>query len=145
MGYTIVYRTATPVIGEKRQAVLATAEEIGSAHAWISCEPPLLMPEPESDYLFGCSKPALMIDEEELLELAEEDLPDGTLEDLVVGLCRISQSHGIDWHLGDDYEERVGTISQGVADQALKDKLDELAQLAKAFANGDFGGFGVTE
>lgn len=129
MGYTIAYRTAKPVGVEKREAIFRHAEELAAARSWCSCEPLVLMPEPDGDHLFGCSKPSFFLDPEEVAEAEEEGLPDGTIDDLVESLRLISAEHQVDWLFSDDYEESVGSIIDGECDAQLQQKLREVRSL----------------
>lgn len=129
MGFSVYYRTAEPVEADKRSAVIKMAERFTAGHSWYGCEPLFLQDLPDGG-LWGASKPRLIGFSDEDFEAAEsENLPDGTISDLIECLCRISYEFGIDWEIGaDNVPDPVGFIRSGDADAEVSSLVEFLVE-----------------
>lgn len=131
MGFRVYYRVTEPITPE-HEAELRRAIEVESrSRSWLSCEPIHLYDVQDDGCLFGGSKPNFHPDPSDAASAALSGLPDGTVRDLIDGLCRLSRDHGVDWAVRhDEAPGTVGYIRRGVCDPGLRDTIDALADLA---------------
>ena len=66
----------------------------------------------------------------------ENELPDGTIQDVVDILCKLSTEYSVDWQFNHDHEEAaVGFIRNGVADEALTNEITGIAGIGSVVAD----------
>ncbi len=135
MGFAVSYRSARPVSQSDVDAIIREASAANLGRTWLSCEPVFLFPESDG-HLAGSSKPNFIPDPGDVASAATEQMPDGTLRDLVAILCKLSLDHGIDWEIRHDYEpDPIGAIKDGVADEEMLEEIEALAQLGDALSD----------
>jgi hypothetical protein len=131
MGFRIHYRTTKPVNAEQADAIRGSAESLVHGRTWLSCEPVGFYSELEDGRLAGGSKPNFMPHPDDVASAERENLPDGTLLDVLDILCALSKEHGVDWEFSHDFDPGpVGFIRDGVCDLRLKQQLNAIAELA---------------
>jgi len=76
------------------------------------------------------SKPNFLPDPGDVAAAAQESLPDGTVQDLIDVLCKLSADFGVDWEFSHDHDPGpIGFIRGGVCEPGLRDQLDAIAGL----------------
>jgi len=130
MGFEIYYRSTEVLESDKAAAALVEANQFCSDHTWLSYEP-IFLSDDEDGHLSGGSKPTFQPDPGDPASAAAE----GTVSDLLEGLCMISRVHGIDWEIGHDAEpEPIGFIRGGVADDTVVGQVEAIRQMLIAAA-----------
>ena len=131
MGFSIYYRSTEPVPTEREFEIRRAIGVENEGRSWLSCEPINLFGAQTDGHLFGGSKPNFHPDPDDAASAAASGLPDGSVRDLIDGLCRISRDHGIDWEIThDEAPGPIGCIRRGVCDPGLLDQVDARADLA---------------
>lgn len=134
MSFTIYYQSVAPVTDEQRSAIGAAANLLCCGRTWLSCEPVHFLPANSSGLLMGCSKPHFLPDPEAALSV--ENVPDGTLDDVINVLCQLSREHAVDWQLSHDEDpEWIGLIHDGNADAGLLARIEALAEIGDLTAH----------
>ena len=136
MGFTVYYRSTEPVEPATKQALGNSLKQQIQERAWISCEPPgFFGNDGQTGPLIGGSKPNFMPQPTEYLN-PENELPDGTIQDVVDILCKLSTEYSVDWQFNHDHEEAaVGFIRNGVADEALTNEITGIAGIGSVVAD----------
>lgn len=132
MGYAISYTSLTPVSEPDFAEIQLITKGLNGAYTWLSCEPIWFSRDSEG-YLTGFSKPNFDPHPDDRRSAEAEGLPDGTLRELLDGLCLISRRFGIDWQIGDDHAEEIGFIRGGDFDDAVWRHFDSMAVAVSAF------------
>ena len=95
MGFTVYYRSTEPVEPATKQALGNSLKQQIQERAWISCEPPgFFGNDGQTGPLIGGSKPNFMPQPTEYLN-PENELPDGTIQDVVDILCKLSTEYSV--------------------------------------------------
>lgn len=133
MGFAVSYVLTEPVPPDIETAIIRESQSLSSGRTWLSCEPPFLMNH--DGVITGVSKPNFFPHPDDVADAASEDLPDGTLNDLLDILCQISKQFGVDWEIAHDYSDGpLGYIRSGVCDEDVRDQIEAFSDLA-----GDLG------
>lgn len=142
MGYAISYTSLEPVSESDFAEIELITKGLGAAYTWLSCEPIWLSRDTDG-YLSGFSKPNFDPHPEDRCSAEAQGLPDGTLRELLDGLCLISRRFGVDWQVGDDHTEEIGCIRGGDFDDAVWQHFDAMAEacLHTQTMLGDFDDF----
>lgn len=135
MGYAISYSSANPVSESHFAEILSLQGKLNAEYTWLSCEPLLLHRAPEG-HLAGVSKPNFDPHPDDRASAEAEGKPDGTVRELLDALCLISRRFNIEWQIGDDYKDNIGTIQAGEFDDAVWQHIDALA-IAASMMQGD--------
>ena len=130
MGFTVTYRTTKPVSPETAKAIEAAADQACQGRTWLSCEPICFFSRDVDGTLWGGSKPNFQPHPDDVAEAASEDLPDGTIRDVLDILCRLSQDHGVDWSIGHDHDPQIGFIRGGLCDDTVLAQIEAFADLS---------------
>lgn len=129
MGFSVWYSLTEQVSPEKEQAILDAIKTLRHGRTWLSCEPPSL--HNHDGILSGSSKPNFMPDPDDVESAESEGLPDGTLNDLLDILCRISRQFAVDWEIShDDLDGPLGYIRGGACEEAVYARCKAISELA---------------
>ena len=137
MGFTLFYRSTKPVSNDRAAAIRKAADALNERRSWLSCEPINFFEAQEIGRMLGGSKPSFHPHPpEDVASASLEGLPDGTVQDLVQGLCQLSRDHGVDWEFSHDYDPGpIGFIRGGVCDKRLLAQIEAFAGLAEDLSN----------
>lgn len=139
MGFAVGYETTEKLNPELQRQVQATLSACTDGRTWLSCEPPLL--HDQDGHLFGASKPSFSPHPDDVASAESENLPDGTLMDLLDALCQVSREHGVDWNISHDFGH-MGYIRDGVCEAEVREQCEALCEAADMlggeFDLGDF-------
>ncbi len=127
MGYAISYTSLEPVTAEQWKAIRECVTQLNKSYTWLSCEP-IHFSREEDGSLDGASKPNFDPAPEDRASAATLGLPDGSIRELLDGLCLISRRCGVDWEIGDDHTQVIGYIRQGDFDDAVWGHINGLAE-----------------
>jgi hypothetical protein len=141
MGFEFYYCSTRPVTPTEATNIERAADKLTRGHTWLSCEPDSFYAPRDDGHLVGGSKPNFQPDPDDAAAAAEEDLPDGTTQDLIEVLRQLSESHSIDWEISHDHSNGpIGFIRGGVCDSEVQKQSEAFADLAGMFEN-IWGGF----
>jgi len=130
MGFHVYYRSTRPVTRKKAATIERAAEELGRGRTWLSSEPVVFYADQDDGHMFGGSKPVFEPGADEAAAAAKENLPDGTIKDVLDILCELSREHEVSWEISHDYSGGpIGCIHGGVCDREV---LKQIKGLAKA-------------
>jgi hypothetical protein len=138
MGFAIYYSSIRTVTSNEAAAIEETVRELNRGRSWLSCEPVNLAHQPDG-CLLGSSKPNFQPASVDAFE--GEELPDGSLRDLLDALCALSRTHDVDWEIRHDYSEGlIGSVQNGTCDGELLDQIEALADAGMLLQDlaGDF-------
>jgi hypothetical protein len=136
MGFDFYYRSTRPVTPTEAANIERAAAELSRGHTWLSCEPPILSASEEDGHLEGGSKPNFQPDPDDAAAAAKENLPDGTIQDLIEILRQLSESHAIDWEISHDYSDGpIGFIRGGICDREILTQSEAFAGLSGILEN----------
>jgi len=135
MGFSVNYRSTEPIESDRALAILSAADGLNKGRTWLSCEPLCLLANDADGRLIGGSKPTFEPHPDDVAAAALEDLPDGTVRDLLNALCELSRRHNVDWEISHDYDPGpIGFIRDGVADEGLIGQIDALGEIVDSCA-----------
>ena len=139
MGFAIYYRSLEVVGPKQRVALDAACEELCRGFGWLSCEP-VHFDRVDDSHLTGSSKPVFAPAAVELSADGEEELSDGTIQDVLAMLCQLSRDHGVDWEISHDCSDGpVGCIRDGQADADVVEQITGLGAVGDVFRELDQG------
>lgn len=142
MGFAVNYTSIGALTDKQKQAIRATVSSLIEGHTWLSCEPPFFFQDDEKG-LWGAAKPNFMPHPCDIASARTEELPDGTVRDLLDILCAASREHGVDWIIGHDHDGEVGRICDGVCDAKVLDTIEAFAELSQMFLDEALGEMGI--
>src|SRR5437016_5928350 len=119
MGFSIYYRSTKRVDPATTAAIRNSADDLIEGRTWLSCEPVGFFQDQPDGHLFGGSKPNFQPDPDDAASAEQEDLPDGTVRDLLDILCELSRAFEVDWELSHDHDPGLGFIRKGNCDNRL--------------------------
>lgn len=106
--------------------------EASRGRTWLSCEP-VYFSRLEDGRLWGGSKPNLRPDPDDVASAQSEGLPDGSAQDMLEVLCRVSRDFGVDWEISHDGSDGpIGFIRGGECDGDVAGQIEAFADLAEA-------------
>jgi hypothetical protein len=107
---------------------------------WLSCEPVFFFDDDVDGHMMGCCKPNFMPHPDDVASAQAECLPDGTIQDALNVLCKLSRDHEIDWEISHDYSDGpIGFIRNGQADFEVLEQIEAFGRLADALGEFDIG------
>ena len=128
MGLSVIYKCTGDLQSDAIREIIDPASELASRRTWMSCEP--LWLRAKNGVLAGSSKPRISPNPDDIAALSEGGLPDGTLNDLLHGLCELSKRFGISWEITHDYADGpLGYIRNGKIDDDLRWQCETLIEL----------------
>lgn len=131
MGYAIRYVSTEPVTAEQRREIGECVSQLVRGHTWLSCEPIHFRRDNGDGFLSGSSKPNFDPHPDDHASAETEGLPDGTVREVLDGLCLISRRFGVDWEIGDDYIEVIGYIRNGDLDDDVWTAFETISTTAQ--------------
>ena len=131
MGVCLNYKTTRPVTPAVVDAIRAELPAICAPQPWILCEAPGFHEIGPDGHLSGFSKLNLMPDPADFAESRDFGNEAHDLRALLDALVGWSSRHGLDWDLEIDGDP-LGAIVGGQPEAGLRDRLDDLADLADA-------------
>ncbi len=142
MAFTIYYRSTRALSRQRSSAIRRAAHAVNQGRTWLSCEPISFFQEQQDRRLFGGSKPNFQPNPDHVAAAATAGLPDGTVRDLIEGLCQLSRKHAVDWEFSHDYDPGpIGFIRDGVADERLLGQIEGFAEIGDLVSDA-MAGFG---
>jgi hypothetical protein len=133
MGFTVYYRSTVSLDADRADQIRRAISKANKGRSWLSCEPVSIFGEQEDGHLFGGSKPNFMPHPDDVAEAQAENLPDGTILDVLEILCDVSESHGVDWEFSHDHDPGpIGFVRNGIAESQLREQIDAFAELCGA-------------
>lgn len=130
MGFTVTYRSTKQVPPETADAIEAAADQACEGRTWLSCEPVCFFSRDVDGTLWGGSKPNFQPHPDDVAAAASEDLPDGTIRDVLDILCQLSREHSVDWSIGHDHDPHIGFIRGGLCDDEVLAQIEAFADLS---------------
>ena len=134
MGFAVAYESTKKLAPEHQARVRNALERATDGRTWLSCEPPMLMEQ--DGHLVGVSKPNFSPDPDDIADAESQNLPDGTLMDLLDALCKVSAEQFVDWELSHDHGP-MGFILDGACAPDVREQCEALAEAAEMMG-GDF-------
>ena len=132
MGFTVYYEALSPVSASTEESIEELLDRLSEGRTWLSCEPIRFFQG--SNPLQGGVKPNFSPHPEDVAAAAEENLPDGTLQDAIDVLCVVSERFDIEWSVGHDYSPGpIGFIRNGKADASLRNAMAEITEAIGQF------------
>lgn len=129
MGFSIGYQLTEPVSPDIEVAILNAAELMRAGRTWLSCEPPFL--HKFDRVLTGSSKPNFTPHPDDVASAQAEELPDGTLNDLLDILCQLSRQFNVEWEISHDYSDGpLGYIRNGEIDDDVRTQCEAFNDLS---------------
>ncbi len=114
-----------------------SAERLISQYSWNAFAPVILSQQTDG-HVSGSSRMNSMPEEAEVDSATADRLPEGTITTFVEVLCQLSQTHGVDWDICDDYEpDSIGCIRDGIAEAKLLEQLEMLSRLGELLEESD--------
>ena len=132
MGYDIAWRTTEQISPALQREITESFKNQTAGRTWMSGGPPDLAVD--DGYLHGSSRPRWDFSRtnEDVASALKEGLPDGTVNDLLACLCRISAEFDIEWEFRDDYSEGpIGYIRCGECDDDVRRFCDGLTGMGE--------------
>lgn len=138
MGSALDYRSMRPVGSAEADTIGRDAVAACRGRTWLGCEPVNFFPLQDDGYLLGGSKPNFQPHPEDAAAAVRSGLPDGTTEDMLDVLCRLSRDHGVDWQFSHDADPGpIGSIRAGVCDDDVLAQAEMFADLGRILADED--------
>ena len=134
MGFTVYYRTTQPITPALAKEIQQAASDLCQGRTWLSCEPVAFFSDTtdQLEVLEGGSKPNFLPHPDDVASAKSENLPDGTVRDMIDVLCRLSRDHEVDWEIGHDYSDGpVGQIRGGECDTQVMTQIEAFDDMAK--------------
>ena len=136
MGFAVGYITTETLTPDQQSAIQQSLSTLTTGRTWLSCEPPLLTNV--DGQLRGSSKPNFSPHPDDVASAESENLPDGTLNDLLDALCAVSKDHKIDWEISHDHSGGpIGYIRQGTCDETVREQCASFSEIGDII--GDLG------
>lgn len=127
MGFSISFRTTEQLSPARQREVLESLEQQAAGYLWLDCEPPRLMEE--DGILLGASRLSFAADED--IASAGDDLPEGTINELLDCLCHVSKELEVAWEIAhNDSDGPLGYIRRGKCDKEARNECIDLADMA---------------
>jgi hypothetical protein len=128
VGFTVYYRSTVPVDVGVANRIRTAIQKANKGRTWLSCEPVCLFEDQEDGHLFGGSKPNFAPHPDDIAAAEREDLPDGTINDVLQILCDVSETHGVDWEIShDELPGPIGFVRNGIPDPELIGQIEAFA------------------
>ncbi len=129
MGFAVAYQTTEQISPALQRQLIDAMNDLSVGRTWLSCEPPFLMNE--GGTLVGASKPNFAPHPDDVSSAKSEELPDGTLNDVLDVLCELSRRFDVDWEISHDHSDGpLGYIRNGVCDDEVRTQCDAFTDLA---------------
>ncbi|WP_254511000.1 hypothetical protein [Anatilimnocola floriformis] len=142
MGFSISYATTRPLTPSEATQIRAAADELIQGYTWLSCEPVYFGQDLQAGRLSGSSKPNFTPHEDDIASASAEDLPDGTVHEMLDILCELSRRFGVDFECAHDHSEGpAGYIRDGECEEELRDLISAFASVVD-FAQDGLDGMG---
>jgi hypothetical protein len=133
MGFDIRFSTTEKISLALQREIIEDADDLYSQKSWVQCDGPLL--EDAHGYLSGSSRLTPDPDPDDLADARCDGYPDGTVLDLLKGLCQLSGRHDIEWQISHDHSDGVvGSIECGRPDEAVQRTFEGLAAMCEDMA-----------
>lgn len=140
MGFTVYYSSVKQVDASTEALLRKESERLSVGKTWLSCEPVSFFARDDDGRMTGGSKPNFIPDPLDRADAEQEDLPDGTISNVLEHLAIMSRSHGIDWELSHEhYPGPIGYIRDGEIEPALVEHIDQIAEAVVATQSGYIG------
>jgi hypothetical protein len=131
LGFAVSYRSTEPVEPSKYARIQAAIKNASRGRTWLSSEGAWVSRQ-EDGHLWGASKPNFQPHPDDVAAAKMENLPDGTISDVVQILCDISRVEGVDWEVShDDSDGPIGLIRNGVADPDVLAPIEAIADVCQ--------------
>ena len=138
MGFTVYYRSVSPVDADQRASAHSMCNDLCNDRTWLSCEPITFFPADSANRLHGGSKPNFVPHPDDTASTETEGLPDGTIQDALDVLCKLSAALGIQWEIRHDHSDGpIGFIREGKADPDVLSQIEAFGSVGDIL--GDLG------
>lgn len=132
MGFAVGYSTTEQISPGLQKEINNANNELTKGRYWLSCEPPHFRDYDGDGILRGASKPNFTPHPDDVAAFRAENLPDGTLMNLIEVLCELSRRFDIEWEIDHDHSEGpVGFIRKGVCDDEVLVQCEAFTLMAK--------------
>lgn len=139
MGFAVSYRSTQPVEPSKSARIQAIIKNATHGKTWLSSEPAWVSRQ-EDGHLWGASKPNFQPHPDDVAAAKLENLPDGTISDVVRILCDVSRVERVDWEVSHDASAGpIGLIQNGIADPDVLAHIEAFADVCQIFGEPDGG------
>jgi hypothetical protein len=139
LGFAVSYRSTKPVEPAKYARIQAAIKHAIRGRTWLSSEPACVSRQKDG-HLCGASKPNFQPHPDDVAAARTENLPDGTISDVVRILCDVSRTEGVDWELShDESGGPIGLIRNGIADPDVLAQIESFADICQILGDLEAG------